>query len=81
MSNKKGKGLLGLITIGLGALAFWKYNKMTPEEKESLKAKVNDAGKKIKDTAEELETNITHKYEELKTSAKKGMDELKDETT
>ena len=41
MGNKT-KGLLAL--IGLGALAFWRYKKATPEEKQ----KVNENNESVK---------------------------------
>ncbi|MFT4092541.1 MAG: hypothetical protein QM640_02790 [Niabella sp.] len=38
----------GLIALGLAAWAYWKY-KMTPEQKENVKSKVNEAGKNLWD--------------------------------
>ena len=40
MGNKT-NGLLAL--LGLGALAFWKYKKSTPEEQQAYKDKFNTA--------------------------------------
>lgn len=42
---KKGTGL---IALGLAAWAYWKY-KMTPEQKQTVKDKVSEAGKNLWD--------------------------------
>lgn len=40
----------GWLALGIAAaLAYFKYNKMTPEEKENVKGKVRNAQKNIKD--------------------------------
>jgi uncharacterized protein HemX len=74
--NNKGKGLLALLGIGAGAFAFWKYKNMTPEEKQQLKSKVNDTGRKIKETVDDVESSISDKYERLKGSAKKEVSDV-----
>ncbi len=75
--NKKGKGLLALIGIAAGAFAFWKYKNMTPQEKENIKNKVSDTGRKIKETVGDVEASISDKYDSLKNKAKQ---EYKDVT-
>ncbi len=42
--NKK-----GLIALGLAAFAYYKYNKMTPEQKTKMNEKVKSTGKKLTD--------------------------------
>ncbi len=69
--NNKGKGLLALVGLAAGAFAFWKYKNMSPEEKEQIKSKVNDTGRKIKETVGDVEASISEKYDSLKTKAKK----------
>ncbi|MGO3181927.1 MAG: YtxH domain-containing protein [Aequorivita sp.] len=79
MSNKKGLlAMLGVAAAG-GALAFWKYKTMTPEEKQNLKDKANKTGKRIKEKAGEMEDTISGKYDQLKNTAKRGADDLKGE--
>lgn len=79
--NNKGKGLLAALGIaaGAGALAFWKYKTMTPEEKQNLKNKANETGSKIKERAGEVQSSISDKYDELKNSAKREASDLKSE--
>jgi len=68
MSNKR-NGLLAL--LGLGALAWWKYNKSTPEEKQAIKDKINTAkdnlnkfGNDLKSKANEVASQIKDKADE-----------------
>lgn len=68
--NNKGKGLLALVGLAAGAFAFWKYKNLTPEEKRQLKSKVNDTGRKIKETVGDVESSISDKYDSLKNKAK-----------
>ena len=79
--NNKGKGLLAALGVvaGAGALAFWKYKRMSPEEKQNLKDKANRTGNKIKQKAGELEDTISEKYDQLKNSAKNEANNLKGE--
>lgn len=72
MGNKT-KGLLAL--IGLGALAFWRYKKATPEEQQMVKDKLNSAkdnlnkwGSELKDKASELASQAQSKVDEAKNS-------------
>jgi hypothetical protein len=39
----------GLIALGLAAFAYYRYNKMTAEEKAKMKDQLKKAGKKISD--------------------------------
>jgi len=69
--NKKRTGLFALLGVAAaGALAYYKYKTMSPEEKENLKNKVNDTGKKIKEKVGEVESTISNKYDQIKTKAK-----------
>lgn len=68
--NNKGKGLLALAGLAAGAFAFWKYKNMTPEEKNRIKSKVSDTGRKIKETVGDVESTISEKYDSLKNKAK-----------
>lgn len=73
MGNTKRNGLLAL--LGLGALAWWRYNKATPEEKQAVKDKINTAkdnlnkfGNELKDKANEYAQKAGEKAEELKSN-------------
>lgn len=74
--NNKGKGLLALLGLAGGAFAFWKYKNMTPQEKQNLKDKANETGRKIKEKAGEVEDTISEKYDQLKNAAKKEANDL-----
>ncbi len=74
--NNKGKGLLALLGVAAGAFAFWKYKNMTPEEKQRLKDKANETGRKIKEKAGVVEDTISEKYEQIKNAAKREANEL-----
>lgn len=77
MSTKK-NGLLAL--LGLGALAYWKYKKSTPEEKQMVKDKINTAkdnfnkwGNDIKDKANQVADQVQDKTNQLKNKAEDKM--------
>ncbi len=67
MGNKR-NGLLAL--LGLGAVAFWKYKKSSPEDQQAVKDKVNaakdnlnkftgDLQNKAKDVANQVQTKAS----------------------
>ena len=68
---------MAILGAAAGAFAFWKYKNMTPQEKQNLKDKVSDTGRKIKETAHDVETTIQDKYDQLKNSSKQEVDDLK----
>lgn len=43
----KGKKGLGLLLAGVAAYGLYKYNKMNADEKQQLKSKLKDKGKKL----------------------------------
>ncbi len=68
MGNKT-NGLLAL--LGLGALAYWKYKKSTPEEQQAVKDKINTAkdnlnkwGNEAKNKVNEVASQVQTKVEE-----------------
>lgn len=68
MSSKR-NGILAL--LGLGALAWWKYNKSTPEEKQAIKDKLNSAkdnlnkfGNDLKEKANDMASQVKDKANE-----------------
>ena len=78
MKSGQKKGIAAaIIGIGAGALAWWQYKRMSPEQKKQLKSKVNDAGNTIKDTAKDVEASISEKYDQLKGTAKEKVDSIK----
>lgn len=68
---KNGSRLLAL--LGLGALAFWRYKKATPEEKQ----KVNDLIDTAKDNLSKFGSDLKSKAEEVKGKADQALDNLK----
>jgi len=76
MKNRNKGGLLALLGIGAGAVAFWQYKRMSPEKKAELKSQINSAGAKIKEKAHNVESSITDKYEELKKASKKEVNDV-----
>ena len=76
---KKRKGLLAL--LGIGALAFWKYKKMTPEEQDKVKGQINDAKRKFTDAGQDLKTSVEDKLQKAKTTVSGKVDELKNDGT
>ncbi|RMZ58356.1 YtxH domain-containing protein [Chryseobacterium nematophagum] len=70
MGNKT-NGLLAL--LGLGALAYWKYKKSSPEQQQVVKDKINNAkdnlnkwGNDIKNKANEVASQVQTKVDEMK---------------
>jgi len=73
MGNKT-NGLLAL--LGLGALAWWKYKKSSPEDQQKLKDTINNAkenltkfGNDMKDKANQTVDQLNNKADELKNDA------------
>ena len=62
--GSKRNGLLAL--LGLGALAYWKYKKSTPEEQQAVKDKINTA-----------KDNLTKFGNDLKSKANDALDQAK----
>lgn len=77
--NEK-KGLIALLGLAVGgAIAWWKYNTATPEEKEKIKKAINDAGSKMKKTYEDVEDTVTDNYKKLKKDVKSEIKDVKAE--
>lgn len=71
MSNKT-NGLLAL--LGLGALAYWKYKKASPEDQQKVKDTINTAkdnltkfGNDLKDKVNDTMDQVKSKADEVKT--------------
>ncbi len=79
--RNKGKGILAMLGLAAGAFAFYKYKNLSASEKQDLKDKVNDTGRKIKDKVDEVESSLSNKYDQLKNKAQKGMNEVADTAT
>ena len=76
MGNKT-NGLLAL--LGLGALAWWKYKKASPEDQQKVKDTINTAkdnltkfGNDLKDKANQSLDQVKSKAEELKNDAQQA---------
>ncbi len=64
--NKR-NGIMAL--LGLGALAWWKYKKASPEEKQMVKDKINTAKENIAAAGQNLKDTVNEKLgNEQKTS-------------
>lgn len=76
MGNKT-NGILAL--LGLGALAWWKYKKSSPEDQQKVKDTINTAkdnltkfGNDLKDKANQTAEQLKAKAEELKNDAQQA---------
>lgn len=74
-SNKKA-GVAAVLGIGAGVFAMWKYQNLSPEDKEKIKSKIENTGKKISDTYEEVEEKLTEKFATLKDKVKQEIETL-----
>jgi hypothetical protein len=74
--NKRTGGILALLGLAGGAFAYWKYRNMSEEEKAALKSKVKNVGKKIKETATEVEQSVSETFTDLKQKAKEEMNNM-----
>ncbi|MDP9954922.1 YtxH domain-containing protein [Epilithonimonas hungarica] len=73
MGNKT-NGLLAL--LGLGALAWWKYKKASPEDQQKVKDTINNAKDNLTKFGNDLKDKATQTAEQLKAKA----EELKNDT-
>jgi len=73
MGNKT-NGLLAL--LGLGALAWWKYKKASPEDQQKVKDTINNAKDNLTKFGNDLKDKANQSLEQVKTKA----EELKNET-
>lgn len=76
MGNKT-NGLLAL--LGLGALAWWKYKKSSPEDQQRVKDTINNAkdnltkfGNDLKDKANQTVDQLKNKAEDVKNEAQQA---------
>ena len=78
MNNGQKKGIAAAILgLGAGAFAWWQYKRMSPEQRQRLKSKVNEAGDSIKDSARNVESSISEKYDQLKNTTKEKVEDIK----
>ena len=75
---KKRNGLLAL--LGIGALAFWKYKNMSPDEQQNVKNQFNDAKRKFKDAGSDLKSEVENKFNQAKNTVEEKVQNLKNET-
>lgn len=78
MGNKT-NGILAL--LGLGALAWWKYKKASPEDQQKVKDTINTAkdnltkfGNDLKDKANQTVDQLKNKAEDLKSDAQQSLE-------
>lgn len=72
---KKRNGLLAL--LGIGALAFWKYKKMSPEEQDKIKGQINDAKQKFTEAGQDLKSKVEDKFNQAKSTVEEKVEDLK----
>lgn len=71
--NKKG----ALLLAGAAAYAYYRYSKMSEQEKSELKAKLNDAGNRIMDN---LPSDLKNVFSKGETTAATVVDEYKNKS-
>ncbi|MAZ28451.1 MAG: hypothetical protein CL868_15410 [Cytophagaceae bacterium] len=74
IKDNKGTGLLALAGIGLGVLAFFGYKRIPQEKKDAFKEKLGEAGQKVKETYNELESKIKHQAKGLEKDAQEKIE-------
>lgn len=64
------KGVIALLGIAGGAVAYYKYKEMSPEKKEAIKDKFRKTGREMKEAAYDLGKAINDESESLFRKAK-----------
>lgn len=67
-----------LALLGLGALAFWRYKKATPEEKQKVNDLLNNAKDNLTKYGNDLKSKAEEKFNDLKSQAETKMEEAKE---
>ena len=75
MGNKT-NGLLAL--LGLGALAWWKYKKSSPEDKQKVKDTFNTAKENLSKYGNDLKSKANDTVDQLKNKAEDLKGDLQD---
>lgn len=76
MGKNTRNGLLAL--LGMGALAFWKYKNMSPDEKQGVKDQFENAKKNISNAGRDIQDTINDKLHHAKSEAKDSYAKAKD---
>lgn len=74
MGNKT-NGLLAL--LGVGALAWWKYKKSSPEDQQKVKDTINNAKDNLTKFGNDLKEKASQTAEQLKEKANDTADQFK----
>jgi len=74
MGNKT-NGLLAL--LGVGALAWWKYKKSSPEDQQKVKDTINTAKENLTKFGNDLKDKATQTAEQLKEKANETAEQFK----
>ncbi|WP_379969729.1 YtxH domain-containing protein [Epilithonimonas sp. UC225_85] len=74
MGNKT-NGLLAL--LGLGALAWWKYKKSSPEDQQKVKDTINTAKENLTKFGNDLKDKASQTAEQLKERANETAEQFK----
>ena len=65
MRNSTTAAVAALVAAGVGALALWQYQRMTPERKNEIKSQIDEAGEKIMGALGDLENSIKDQYDKV----------------
>ncbi|MGB3775226.1 MAG: YtxH domain-containing protein [Leeuwenhoekiella sp.] len=78
MASKNTKtGLLTLLGIAAGSVAaWWLYTNASPEEKERIKSKINEAGNKVKDAYASAEDAVVENFDKAKNTVEREADKV-----
>lgn len=65
MRNSTAAAVAALIAAGVGALAIWQYQRMSPERKNEFKSQIDEAGNKIMNALHDMERSIKDQYDKV----------------
>lgn len=75
MKNKM-NGLLAL--LGLGAVAYWKYKKSSPEEQQAVKDKINNAKDNLTKFGNDLKAKANDVASQVQTKVNEAQDKAQE---
>lgn len=75
MKNKM-NGLLAL--LGLGAVAYWKYKKSSPEEQQAVKDKINNAKDNLTKFGNDLKAKANDVASQMQTKVNEAQDKAQE---
>ncbi len=70
-----------LALVGLGALAYRQYKKMSPEDKKAIDDKIDNAKRNLSNLGADLKSKAQETLDKVETAAKDFQSEAKDKLT